>query len=201
MRDVLGGLVKEHFVDNRALDLESDPLQIYRTAINNEELRTGQKSRRNPNVPREEAIRDPETRGTFIHHMQDLRDIADQFFLCLEESLPRMPFGVRYIAQQMHEHLSTVFHYEEPAFVLSMVGQWMWKHYLQPALMEPEKFGVADRAMQHDQKRNLGEVAKVLSKAVTGREFGGENVYLQPLNNWVKESVCRFHDIWHHREW
>jgi Ras GTPase-activating-like protein IQGAP2/3 len=198
MRDVLGGLVKEHFVDNRTLDLESDPLQIYRTAINNEELRTGQKSRRNPNVPREEAIRDPETRATFIHHMQDLRDIADQFFLCLEENLPRMPFGVRYVAQQMYEHLSTVFHYEDPAFVLSMVGQWMWKHYLQPALVEPEKFGVADRAMQQDQKRNLGEVAKVLSQAVTGREFGGENVYLQPLNNWVKESVCRFHDIWHH---
>jgi Ras GTPase-activating-like protein IQGAP2/3 len=200
MRDVLGGLVKEHFVDNRTLDLESDPLQIYRTAINNEELRTGQKSRRNPNVPREEAIRDPETRATFIHHMQDLRDIADQFFLCLEENLPRMPFGVRYVAQQMYEHLSTVFHYEDPAFVLSMVGQWMWKHYLQPALVEPEKFGVADRAMQQDQKRNLGEVAKVLSQAVTGREFGGENVYLQPLNNWVKESVCRFHDIWHHRK-
>ena len=196
MGDVLGALVKEHFLDNRTLDLESDPLQIYLSAINNEELRTGQRSRRNPGVPREEAIRDPETRATFIHHMQDLRDICDQFFLHLEDHLMRMPFGVRYIAQQTYEQLRTRFHQEDPGFVLQLVGQWMWRHYLQPALMEPEKFGVADRAMTQEQRRNLGEVAKVLNQASSGREFGGDNVYLQPLNAYIHESACRFADIW-----
>jgi len=60
-------------MENDGLDLESDPMQIYRSAINNEELRTGQRSRRIPDIPREEAIRDPETRETFIRHLQDLR--------------------------------------------------------------------------------------------------------------------------------
>ena len=198
MRDVLGALVKENFIDNRALDLESDPMQIYRSAINNEELRTGQKSRRDPNVPREVAIRDPETRATFIHHMQDLRDITDQFFLCLEDMLHRMPFGTRFIAQQTYEQLLTRFPDEDPGHVLQLVGQWMWRNYLQPALTEPEKFGVVDRALTQEQKRNLGEVAKVLGQAVSGKEFGGENVYLQPLNTYIKESVYRFGDIWNH---
>lgn len=200
MRDVLTALVKENFIDNRALDLESDPVQIYRSAIGNEELRTGKQSRRNPNVPREEAIRDPETRATFIHHMQDLRDICDQFFLCLEEALHRMPFAVRFIAQQTYEQLLARFGDEDPGHVLQLVGQWVWRHYLQPALIEPEKFGVVDRALTQEQKRNLGEVSKVLTQAVSGREFGGENVYLQPLNTYVRESVYRFGEIWSHGE-
>ena len=202
MRDLLGSLVKENFIDNRELDLESDPLQIYISAINNEELRTGQRSRRNPGVPREEAIRDPETRATFILHMQDLRDITDHFFASLEDMLHKMPFGVRFIAQQTYEHLLSRFQDQEPApgFILQFVGQWVWRNYLQPALTEPEKFGVVDRGLTQEQKRNIGEVAKVLSQAVSGREFGGDNVYLQPLNTYVWESIGRFGEIWSHGE-
>ncbi|KIX04521.1 uncharacterized protein Z518_05391 [Rhinocladiella mackenziei CBS 650.93] len=198
LRDVLGPLVKENIIDNTALDLESDPLQIYLSAINNEELRTGRRSPRDPNVPREVAIRDPETRATFIAHMQDLRDITDQFFLCLEDCLHRMPFGVRFVVQQTYEHLTARFPGEEGEFVLQLVGQWLWRNYLQPALLEPEKFGVADRAMTQEQKRNLGEIAKVLNQAVLGREFGGDNVYLQPLNKYIRESIGRFAVLWTH---
>jgi Ras GTPase-activating-like protein IQGAP2/3 len=198
LRDAMGALVKEHFLDNPHLDLESDPMQIYLSSIKNEELRTGQRSQRNPNVPREVALRDEETRGAFIAHMETLRDITDHFLLCLEESLPRMPFGVRYIAQQTQEHLMARFPSEDPGFVLQLVGQWLWRNYLQPALLEPEKYGVADRAMTQEQKRNLSEVCKVLSQAVQGREFGVDNVYMQPLNNHVKEYVRRFGEIWNH---
>jgi Ras GTPase-activating-like protein IQGAP2/3 len=198
MRDVFGGVIKENFIENRQLDLESDPMQIYLSAINNEELRTGQRSRRSPNVPREEAIRDPETRATFIHHMQDLRDIADQFFACLEDSLHRMPFGVRFIAQQTHEYLAARFQDEEPGYLLQVVGQWMWRNYLLPALTEPEKYGVVDRGLTQEQKRNIGEVSKVLGQAAFGKEFGGDNVYLQPLNTYIREAVYRFGEIWSH---
>lgn len=198
LRDVLGPLVKENIIDNTALDLESDPLQIYLSAINNEELRNGKRSQRDPNVPREVAIRDPETRATFIAHMQDLRDITDQFFLCLEDCLHRVPFGVRFVVQQTYNHLLARFPGEDPDFVLQLVGQWLWRSYLQPALLEPEKFGVADRAMTQEQKRNLGEIGKVLGQAVSGREFGGDNVYLQPLNNYIRESIGRFAVLWNH---
>ena len=198
MRDVLGGIIKENFIDNRELDLESDPMQIYLSAINNEELRTGQQSRRCPKVPREEAIRDPETRATFIHHMQDLRDITDQFFACLEDSLYRMPFGVRFIAQQTHQHLLARFPDEEPGYMLQVVGQWLWRNYLYPALSQPEKYGVVDRGLTQEQKRNIGEVAKVLGQAASGKEFGGDNVYLQPLNTYIREAMDRFGEIWSH---
>jgi Ras GTPase-activating-like protein IQGAP2/3 len=196
MRDLLGGVIKENVIDNPDLDLESDPMQIYLSAINNEELRTGRPSHRRPNVPREEAIRDPETRETFIRHLQDLRDIADHFFLTLSELLHKMPFGIRFIAQQTFESLSAKFPNEDPGQLLQVAGQWVWKNYFQPALTEPEKFGVVDRGLTQEQKRNIGEVAKVLGQITAGRLFGGDNVYLQPLNSYVTESIHRLGEIW-----
>lgn len=196
-RDVLGALVRVNFVENQHLDLESDPLQIYLSAISNEELRTGRRSQRDPNVPREQAIRDPETRQTFITHMQDLRDITDQFFLSLEDSLHKLPFNIRYVVQQMYDALSEHFPAEDSSVVLQTVGQWIFRHYIQIAFLEPEKSGVTDRSMTQEQKKNLHEVAKVLAQISSGREFGADNVYLQPLNNYVHESAQRFNAIWH----
>ncbi|KAL4890862.1 hypothetical protein BDV59DRAFT_183793 [Aspergillus ambiguus] len=196
MRDVLGPLVRENIIDNPELDLESDPIQIYRSAINNEELRTGRRSRRRPDIPREEAIRDPETRATFIQNLQELRDIADQFFTAFEDVLYRMPFGIRYIGKEMYESLLSRFSNEDPGFILQTAGHWLWRNYFQPALMEPEKYGVVDRAMTQEQKRNLGEIAKVVAQVASGRLFGAENVYLQPLNAYIGESIQRLGRIW-----
>jgi len=196
MRDSLSPIVKESILDNPELDLESDPMQIYLSAIENEQLRTGQRSQRSPDIPREAAIRDPETKRTFITHLQDLRDIADQFFLALEDHLQKMPFGVRYIAQQMFQNLSSRFQHEEQGYILQLVGHWVWKSYLQPALTEPEKFGVIDRGLSQEHKRNIGEVSKVVGQVAAGRLFGGENVFLQPLNSYVGESIERLGGTW-----
>ncbi|KAI9672347.1 MAG: hypothetical protein M1817_003369 [Caeruleum heppii] len=196
MRDLLGPLVRENIIDHQELDLESDPVQIYRSAINNEELRTGQRSHGRLDISREEAIKDPETRKTFTTHLQDLRDIVDQFIAALEEFHTRMPYGMRYVAQQMFQSLRDGFPHENPQDLLQMVGHWLWKSYLQPALTQPEAWGVVDRALTPLQKRNLGEVAKVLSQIAIGRLFGGDNVFLQPLNKYVADSIGNLCQIW-----
>ena len=196
LRDLLGPLIKENITENEELDLESDPIQIYRSAINNEELRTGQRSRRIPDIPREEAIRDPETRETFIRHLQDLRDIADQFFAYFEETLHRMPYGIRFISQQMIDMLCRNFPNEDQQYLMQVVGNWTWKIYFQNVITQPETFGVVDRGLSPLQKRNLGEVAKVLGQVALGRLFGGENVYLQPLNSYITDAIGRLQEIW-----
>ncbi|KAI1474467.1 hypothetical protein F4774DRAFT_336461 [Daldinia eschscholtzii] len=195
LRDLLGPLIRDNIVEDPALDLESDPMQIYRSAINNEELRTGRPSRRPLDITRDVAIKDPETRELFIDHLRDLREISDQFFLALEDLLARMPYGLRFICQQMFEALCQRFQREPPHHVLQIVGNWIWRFYLQPALVNPEQVGVIEKTLSPLQKRNLGEVAKVLSQIHSGRPFGGENIYLQPLNAFVGESIERLAQI------
>lgn len=201
LKEILGPVIRENIIENEHLDLESDPMQIYRSAINNEELRTGQRSRRDPNVSRDIALKDPETRGTFIHNLQDLRDVADQYFSMFEEMLHRMPYGVRYLAQQMFEELRLKFPYEAQEQLLQIVGHWVWKAYVQPALIQPQHWGVVDRGLSPVMNRNLGAVGKVLGQVAAGKLFGGEDLYLQPLNSYITEAIDRVQELWSNSEY
>ncbi|KAK0730421.1 hypothetical protein B0H67DRAFT_638929 [Lasiosphaeris hirsuta] len=195
LRDLLGPLIRDNIIEDPALDLESDPMQIYRSAINNEELRTGRPSNRPLDIPRELAIKDPETKEVFIDHLRDLREICDQFLLALEDLAPRVPYGLRFVCRQTFEALCQHFQREHHQRLLHVVGNWLWRFYLQPALTSPENVGVIEKNLSPLQKRNLGEVAKVLSQIATGRRFGGDNIYLQPLNAFIAESIERFAHI------
>ncbi|KAH7133266.1 hypothetical protein B0J13DRAFT_561971 [Dactylonectria estremocensis] len=195
LRDVLGPVIRDNIVEDPALDLESDPMQIYKSAISNEELRTGDPDRRPLDVPREIAIRDPETRRLFIDHLRDLREICDQFFIALEDHLHRMPYGLRFVCRQIFDGLRQHFKRDPPENLLQIVSNWVWRFYLQPAVTSPENFGVIERMLSPLQKRNLSEVAKVIGQIASGRPFGGENIYLQPLNAFVAESIDRLNQI------
>lgn len=195
LRDVLGPLIRDNIIEDPELDLESDPIQIYRSAINNEELRTGRPSNRPLDIPREVAIRDPETRDLFVDHLRELREICDQYLLALEDLLPRMPYGLRFVCRQTYEALCQHFPRDRPKNLLQLVGNWLWRFYFQAALTSPENVGVIEKQLSPLQKRNLGEVAKVLGQIASGRPFGGENIYLQPLNGFVAESIERFGHI------
>ncbi|CAM1509986.1 Fc.00g003210.m01.CDS01 [Cosmosporella sp. VM-42] len=195
LRELLGPLIRDNIVEDPALDLESDPMQIYKSAINNEELRTGRPDQRPLDVPREVAIRDPETRRLFIDHLRDLREICDQFFLALEDWLHKMPYGLRFLCGQIFEGLCQKFKREPQENLLQVVSNWLWRFYLQPAVTSPENVGVIEKSLSPLQKRNLSEVAKVISQIASGRPFGGENIYLQPLNAFVAESVERLAQI------
>ncbi|KAF8852186.1 putative ras GTPase-activating-like protein rng2 [Acephala macrosclerotiorum] len=195
LRELLSPLIHENIIEDPALDLESDPMQIYRSAINNEELRTGRPSQRPLDIPREVAIKDPETRDMFIDHLRDLREISDQFLLALDALVHKIPYGIRFVCQQIFEALCQHFPRERQEHLLQIVGNWLWKFYLQPALTAPETMGVVEKQLTPLQKRNLGEVAKVLSQVASGRLFGGENIYLQPLNAYVGDAIQRITDI------
>ncbi|KAI5294990.1 hypothetical protein KEM52_002669, partial [Ascosphaera acerosa] len=193
--DVLGELVKRYIIES-SLDLESSPLRIYRFLINEEELRTGKRSRRDPNVTEQQAAQDPETKAVFVRNLQDLRDIADHFIGALENRLHQMPFAVRYIARQMYEALIRHFPDEHKGLLLKATGRWLWRSYFRPAVLEPEKHNAADHALTQEQKRDLGIIARVIGHVATATEFGGETRYLVPLNPWLATAAQQLASIW-----
>ncbi|KAI5290251.1 hypothetical protein KEM54_002059, partial [Ascosphaera aggregata] len=193
--NVLGELVKRYIIE-ASLDLESSPLRIYRFLINEEELRTGKRSRRDPNVSEQQAAQDPETKAVFVRNLQDLRDIADYFIASLESRLHQMPFSVRFIARQMYEALVKHFPNENKGLLLKATGKWIWRSYFRPAVLEPEKHNAADHGLTQEQKRNLNIVARVIGHVATATEFGGDTRYLVPLNPWLANSAQHLASIW-----
>lgn len=195
MRDVLGPLIKLEFIENDELDLESDPLQIYLSSINNEELRTGQRSKRNPNVGREVAIHDQETRETFVAHLSDLRNLSDEFIGAMEDNLNRMPYGIRYIAQQSVMALIERFPQESEDVILQIIEHFVYQKYWGPAVVGPETSGVVEKTLTPMQKKNLAELGKLMNQISSGRLFAQDNIYLQPLNHHIAEAVTRMKDV------
>ncbi|KAI5842754.1 hypothetical protein BZA05DRAFT_344221 [Tricharina praecox] len=195
LHELLGPLVREEFIDNEELDLESDPLQIYRASINNEELQTGMRSERNPDVGRDQAIRDPETRETFIAHLQALRTLSEDFMNVLDNNVERMPYGIRYIARKAIEALLERFPEENEDVIVQVVEHFVFQKYFNPAIIGPDAFGIVNKTLTPIQKKNLGALSKLLNQVSSGRLFANENMFLQPLNEYVSIAIGQFKEV------
>ena len=195
LREMLGPLIREEFIENENLDLESDPLQIYRASINNEELRTGMRSPRDPDVARDQAIRDPETRETFIANLQALRTLSEDFMNVIDNNVERMPYGIRYIAHKAIESLMERFPDENEEVILQVVEHFVFQKYFSPALSGPDAFGIVNKSLTPVQKKNLGALSKLLNQVTSGRLFANENMFLQPLNEYVSIATGQFKEV------
>lgn len=181
----------ESIVDHTDLDLESDPSAIYRTCINNEELRTGHLSKRNPNLPVDEAIQDPETRQAFIANLQNLRECSENILKSVENGIDKLPYHIRFIAREVFRLSKIKFPHETEDKRLALVGHVIFVNYLCPAILAADNYGILKSALGPLQTKNLNEITKMLSQISSMKPFSKENVYLQPLNDYVKNCIMR----------
>ena len=191
LRDLLSPLVQGVMNDD-GLDLETDPCAIYRATINQEEMETGQPSRRPLDVNFHEALADPMARTIFIRHLQALRGTTEAFLNAILASTRKMPFGIRYIAREVFRALQAKFPNEPEEALIKVVGHLVYYRYLNPAIVAPEGFDVIETLVGPMQRKNLAEVSKMLTQVAVGRLFSDDNPYLQPLNEYVSQASERF---------
>ncbi|WAQ93373.1 hypothetical protein PtA15_18A433 [Puccinia triticina] len=104
LKDLLGPVINETVNDDNdrgMMNIETDPIKIYRSVINEEETRTGIQSTRPLDVTFNEALADQETLALFIKHLQSLRTLTDRFLYAITSAPQKMPFGIRYTAREM----------------------------------------------------------------------------------------------------
>lgn len=143
------------------------------------------------NINAEEALQDSETRGIFVEHLQDLRDVTDRVLEAMEDWLTRFPFGIRFAARVIHDALQSTFQNELDTTYWKAVGHFVWNRYLNGPFTEPTTYGIIDNNLAPRQKRNLAMVATVLHRISTAGEFTKDDRYLQPLNEYMSQAVDR----------
>ncbi|SCV68238.1 BQ2448_359 [Microbotryum intermedium] len=182
-----------HEVMQRAgLDLRTDPIEIYKAKLSAEEDRTGAPSARTADVDYLGAISDRDTREEFGRHLVALRKSTDTFLQAFYDSTRSMPYGIRYIAREVHQALHARFP-DEPAHEhLRVAGHIVFYRFLQPAIVAPETFGIVEGVMTPRQRQNLSEVCKLLNQISVGRLFGDDQPHLQPMNDYIGACVQDF---------
>lgn len=189
LRDILSPFV-DRVVGDDFLDLESDPMIIFQSITEDEEMRTGQPSNRSRDITQEYAIQDPDTRVTFIKHLRDLRDLTEAFILLLESCLAKVPFGIRYIARESYRAMAEHLDEESPRGLIHLVGHLVYSRYIHAAVVAPDQYGVIEGNLSPLHRRNLAEIGKMLSQISSGKLFE-EGSYLQPLNEFIAKSIIR----------
>lgn len=184
-------------VNKSDLDLESDPLALYRKSIAEEEIRTGQLSQRSPQIPVSDAIRHPETRATYVANLQKLRELTTEFLNTLADNVESLPYHIRFAAREIYNICKVKFPTEHEDRLLSLVGHVIFNHYLNPAIIAADNYGIINSALGPIQTRNLTEITKVLTQISMLKPFSRDDVYLQPLNDYMKTSIKRAKSVFH----
>ncbi|KAI3643911.1 hypothetical protein MP228_010075 [Amoeboaphelidium protococcarum] len=196
LRDLLQPLVKDVLGDDK-LDLETDPLVLYRTSIKEEESRTGEQSKRPYDVSKEDALKDPEVGKVFEEHLKQLQVYTDKFLDAIIKNLDRMPYGIRFIAKKLHTELIAKFppsNSEEEERILRVIGNLVYYRYMNPAIVAPEGFDVIEQLVSPLQRKNLAEISKCLQQVSNNRPYDNENAFMNSLNPYIKTASVKFGD-------
>ncbi|KAJ2793304.1 iqgap- protein, partial [Coemansia helicoidea] len=88
--------------------------------------------------------------------------------------------------------LTQKFPDEPEGQVMKVVGHLVYYRYINPAIVAPESFDVIETTISPLQRKNLAEIAKMLNQVSVGKHFNEDNMFLQPLNNYVGYTSAKF---------
>lgn len=178
------------------LDLNTDPVEVYKRYINKQEAETGEKSTLPYEVEREEALKTDFVRDHIETTMRKLLELVALFQDTIINGVAKLPYGLRYICKCLRQDLREKFPDVPEDDILKVLGNVLYYRYLNPAIIAPEAFGVIEVSMQEGinqtQRRNLASIARVLQFAASGQKFDEDLAHMSLLNKFLNESWLKF---------
>ncbi|KAG8822729.1 hypothetical protein FRC17_009483, partial [Serendipita sp. 399] len=193
VKEVLHGAIRQ-IVEQDELDLETNPVVIYRARINLEEMRTGMRSNRPLEVDDIQALEDIDTRKEFIHHLQKLLAATKDFVGAITSSTRKVPYSLRYIARETLAALRERFPDQPEDDYAIAIGRLIYYRYINPAIIAPETFDVVSNTISAQARKNLAQISSVLIQITSGRPYGDENPTMQSINTFVESAIRRMND-------
>jgi len=199
LREMFEKLVLD-VMNNKNLNINNDPIEIYKSWINQTETETGEASTLPYNVDVAQALEHEEVRTRHENSINQLRNISDGFLNAILKSVDTIPYGLRYICKCLRDLLRAKFPDSPDEEVQKMVGNLIYYRFMNPVIVNPMGFDVIDQTAgstgpTQDQLRNLGLIAKILQFSSTGKTFVGEHDYHRALNEYITESYEKFKKI------
>nr|XP_009940131.1 PREDICTED: ras GTPase-activating-like protein IQGAP2 isoform X2 [Opisthocomus hoazin] len=198
LRQLLAPVVKE-IMEDKSLIINTSPVDVYKSWVNQLEMQTGEASKLPYDVTTEQALTHTEVISKLESSIQSLRAVTDKVLTSIFSSLNMMPYGMRYIAKVLKSSLHEKFPDATEDELLKIVGNLLYYRYMNPAIVAPDGFDIIDMTaggqIHPDQRRNLGCVAKVLQHAASNKLFEGENEHLSSMNTYLSQTYQKFRNF------
>ncbi|NXA08604.1 IQGA1 protein, partial [Sapayoa aenigma] len=195
LRQILAPVVKE-IIDDKSLNIKTDPVDIYKSWVNQMESQTGEASKLPYDVTPEQALSHEEVRMRLDASIRNMRTVTDKFLSAIVTSVDKIPYGMRFIAKILKNSLHEKFPDAGEDELLKIVGNLLYYRYMNPAIVAPDAFDIIDLSaggqLTTDQRRNLGSIAKMLQHAASNKMFMGDNAHLSIINEYLSQSYQKF---------
>uniref|UniRef100_A0A3B3UAJ4 IQ motif containing GTPase activating protein 1 n=2 Tax=Poecilia TaxID=8080 RepID=A0A3B3UAJ4_9TELE len=195
LRQILAPVVKE-IMDDKTLNIKTDPVDIYKGWVNQMESQTGEASKLPYDVTPEQAMTHEEVRTRLEASIKHMKSITDKFLSAIIVSVDKIPYGMRFISKVLKDTLQEKFPDSTEDELLKIVGNLLYYRYMNPAIVAPDAFDIievsAGGQLTTEQRRNLGSVAKMLQHAASNKMFLGDNAHLNPINEYLSSSHQKF---------
>ncbi|PKU40697.1 ras gtpase-activating-like protein iqgap1 [Limosa lapponica baueri] len=195
LRQILAPVVKE-IIDDKSLNIKTDPVDIYKSWVNQMESQTGEASKLPYDVTPEQALSHEEVRMRLDASIRNMRTVTDKFLSAIVSSVDKIPYGMRFIAKVLKDSLHEKFPDAGEDELLKIVGNLLYYRYMNPAIVAPDAFDIIDLSaggqLTTDQRRNLGSIAKMLQHAASNKMFMGDNAHLSIINEYLSQSYQKF---------
>ncbi|KAM6981261.1 ras GTPase-activating-like protein IQGAP1 [Aplochiton taeniatus] len=195
LRQILAPVVKE-IMDDKTLNIKTDPVDIYKSWVNQMESQTGEASKLPYDVTPEQAMSHEEVRTRLETSIKNMRTVTDKFLSAIVVSVDKIPYGMRFISKVLKDTLHEKFPDATEDELLKIVGNLLYYRYMNPAIVAPDAFDIIELSaggqLTTDQRRNLGSIAKMLQHAASNKMFLGDNAHLNPINEYLSNSYQKF---------
>ncbi|NXM78550.1 IQGA3 protein, partial [Serilophus lunatus] len=195
LREILSGPVREVLQD-KALSIRTDPVDIYKAWINQAESQSGQRSKLPYEVSPEQALSHPEVQRRLDISTRNLLAMTDKFVSAITSSVDKIPYGMRYVAKTLRTSLVEKFPKAPAEEIDKIVGNLLYYRFMNPAVVAPDGFDIVDISagvtLPPEHRRCLGSIAKVLQHAAARKAFEGENAHLCGVNQYLEDTHNKF---------
>ncbi|XP_051576134.1 ras GTPase-activating-like protein IQGAP3 [Myxocyprinus asiaticus] len=195
LKDILGPAIREVLQD-RMLNIRTDPVEIYKSWINQTESQTGQKSCLPYEVSVEEALSHSEVQQRLDISITNLKSLTDRVLNAIISNTHKLPYGLRYTAKVLRDALQEKFPQASDDELYKIVGNLIYYRYMNPAVVAPDGFDVVEfgvgSALSAGQRRTLGSIARILQHSAALKHFHGDSDHLRALNEYITRTHGKF---------
>ncbi|XP_066465211.1 ras GTPase-activating-like protein IQGAP3 [Eleutherodactylus coqui] len=193
LRQILGNVVKEVLQD-KTINIRINPVEIYKSWVNQVESQTGKKSVLPYDVTPEQALTHSEVQRRLDISIRNLIAVTDRFFSTIFANVDQIPYGMRYVSKVLKDSLSEKFPRAREGDIYKIVGNLLYYRFMNPAVVAPDAFDIVDMSaggtIHPDQRRTLGSIAKVLQHAAANKMF--DDSHLGLVNQFLVETHWKF---------
>ena len=195
LKELLGPLIKQ-VLDDTKLKINTNPVEVYKCWVNQLESETGQACGLPYDVTQEVALGYEEVQKRLAKSITELKRMVTLFLTTIIKGLDKFPYGILYISKILFNVLKDKFPESQDKDLLKVIGNLVYYRYVNPTIIAPDRFDMVDKKcdqnLNHDQRRNLGSIAKILQFAASKKGFGDESEHLMCLNPFIIECHEKF---------